>query len=924
MQSAEIRERFLIYFERGGLGSRAHRDPMKHQRMPSAPLVLPDDPTLLFTNAGMAPFKKYFLGSATPPAPRLTSCQKCLRTSDIARVGSTPRHLTFFEMLGNFSFGDYFKEGAIELAWGLLTDRNEGFGLPPSRLWVTVFEQDPETADWWQKIAGIRPSRILLRGEDDNFWKMGDTGPCGPCTEILYDFRGPDLETPPNEDRDEAVEIWNLVLMQFNRKADGTLEPLPRQNVDTGAGLERLAWVLQNKPSVFETDLLYPLYRTFYEYLSDKMQEDIPDRQSRITRRARISADHLRAASFAIASNWDSDLLESFFRDPDLAYKALAFGIRPGNTGRNYVVRQLVRRGMLALTTPDDPLVTSASQDSPAHRLASAFSIVKQIFAATYSEILVEFAKPEEGPSRESSARERPSCHIGDLIEEEASAFSSVIAVVLRRFHHIVAQLPNRIFPGTIAFELHDTYGFPVELTRELSEEYGLTLDEVGFRQEMERQRARARAARAKDTSGWSETGEPTPAEFVGYELLTATAQITYLRWRDAEVQIALDRTPFYAEAGGQVGDAGLICLAEGNTDVVVRVEDTIREIGTVLHIGKVLTSTPDIAKALPVGAVVVAEVDSERRLAIRRAHTATHLLHRALRNLFGETATQAGSLVAPDFLRFDFHYGGPLTNEHLESLERQITLWILEDHPVRAYYRSFQDAMAEGVTALFGEKYGETVRVLEVVGVSKELCGGTHLDRTLQVGPFKVTSEESIGAGIRRIQAVTGFKALDWIQFASRSLTHIARDLNTSKEDLINRWERLKEELKYAQKDADRWRARYLATLVQTWSSSPDRVVTDLLEEIPAQNLSEAASAFVRKNPTRAIAVGSAVAGRAVLVLSYGERFEAPIPADSLIKQSASLIGGGGGGRARFAQAGGTNPSALMDALHLIKSALS
>jgi alanyl-tRNA synthetase len=922
LESSEIRERFLLYFERGGLGPRARREPFKHQRHPSAPLVLSDDPSLLFTNAGMAPFKKYFLGASAPPFPRLTSCQKCLRTSDIERVGSTPRHLTFFEMLGNFSFGDYFKEGAIDLAWGLLTDPTEGYGLLPARLWVTVFRDDEETARLWEKVAGIPSSRIILRGEDDNFWRMGDTGPCGPCTEILYDFRGSDLADPPDEDRNEAVEIWNLVLMQFNRQPDGSLERLPRQNVDTGAGLERLAWVLQGKPSVFDTDLLYPVYRPFYEYLARKPASAAAADDAILVRRARIAADHLRAASFALAANWDTPLLETFFRDPDLASRALTSGIRPGNTGRNYVVRQLIRRAMLSLTVPEDAKRASTGGSLPPARLAAAFPVLKRSFGSTYSEILVEFA----GAAREEPASRAPVCNVGDIIAEEASAFAEVIAVVLRRVQQIAVGISDRVFPGRVAFELHDTHGFPIELTRELAAEYGLAVDEPAFRREMEAQRERARAARARESGGWSELGEPAAPVFTGYDVLSDSARITFLRWKNGEVQIGLDRTPFYAEAGGQIGDSGFIRLSDGIAEVVVRVDDTRREISAVLHIGNIVSpagaiSAPDL---LPVGARVVAEVDAYRRAAIRRAHTATHLLHRALRDVLGEGATQAGSLVAPDYLRFDFHSAEALSEDGLEDLERRITRWVLEDHSVRSYHRSFKDAMAEGVTALFGEKYGDTVRIVEIVGVSKELCGGTHLEHTLEVGAFKVTGEESIGAGIRRVEAVTGHKALDWMQATDRSLSRIARDLNTGADRLLARWERWKEELGEAQKEADRWRSRYLALLIHEWSASPGPVVTAVLEGVPAQSLTEAAGAFARKHPDRAIALGSSVSDRAFVVLVYGDRFEAPKSADILVKEVAPVIGGGGGGRTRFAQAGGTNTSAVSDALSRIRAALS
>jgi alanyl-tRNA synthetase len=885
--------------------------------MPSAPLVLPDDPSLLFTNAGMAPFKKYFLGAAAPPFPRLTSCQKCLRTSDIEKVGATPRHLTFFEMLGNFSFGDYFKEGAIELAWSLLTDRTEGYGIDPSRLWVTVFQEDEETAALWEKLARISPSRILLRGEEDNFWKMGETGPCGPCTEILYDFRGGGLEEPPDENKNEALEIWNLVLMQFNRKADGSLERLPRQNVDTGAGLERLAWVLQGKSSVFETDLLYPIYQYYYDLFKEHQGERGPADET-LVRRARIAADHIRAASFALGVNWEYEgRLEEYLRDPNAANWVRArMIVKPGNTGRDYVLRVLIRRGVAAG-------IASGVRHSFFY---GGFSRVKPIFGKIYPETTVFYETGGAVGSGLDTSTETLKGDIGRIIRQEEENFLTRCIVGQQRFEAMLKEIAGEnVFPGEKAFELHDTYGFPIELTRELAAERGLSVDMEGFQREMEGQRERARSARARETGGWMEAGEPSPSDFTGYEVLRDSGRITYLRWKNGEIQVALDRTPFYAEAGGQIGDSGVLRIVRGQDEVVVRVEDTRREVGTVLHRGRIVT-LEDRAKVSPeelVGAEVVAEVDADRRAAIRRSHTATHLLHRALRDLFGEGATQAGSLVAPDYLRFDFHHSGGLSPEDIEAVENRIARWILEDRPVRSYFRSFKEAMAEGVTALFGEKYGETVRVVEIAGVSKELCGGTHLEHTLQVGAFKITGEESIGAGVRRIEAVTGLKALEWMQSAARALGKLALDLNVGIDQIASRWERFKEELSSIQKEAERWKSRYLGALVNDWGASSERVITAILEGIPAQSLSEAASAFVKKHPDRAVAVGSVVADRVSIVLSYGDRFEAPKPADALIKEVAPLIGGGGGGRPRFAQAGGSNPAALPAALSAIKSAL-
>ncbi len=870
MDEKEISERFLSFFEKRG-----------HKRIESAPLVLTDDPTLLFTNAGMAPFKSAFLGITAPPALRATSCQRCLRTSDIEKVGTTPRHLTFFEMLGNFSFGDYFKEKAIDFAWQLLTDKTEGFGIDGNRLWFSIFHEDEEAGRLWEKIAGVKSYRILPRGEEDNFWRMGETGPCGPCSEILFDLRGVGLDAKPDEDKNEALEIWNLVFMQFNRKADGTLEYLPKQNVDTGAGLERLAVAL-NAPkefnpagyhittipfeiSLFSTGILKDIYENFRQ---------IGVEQVGLSRNLAIASDHSRAAIYAISD-----------------------GVVPSNQGRGYVVRLLIRKALVYLYRS---AIASASWACGDREFVPN---IEPFFLSALNIIA-------EKDRRVGKMRER----ISQVLLREARGFLQTLSRGLGEMNRRLSPLYGDTLPGKIAFELHDTYGFPIELTRELARERGLMVDEQGFREQMKLQKERARKARKQTEEGWTEKGAPVESSFEGYHTLSCPTEIRFLRRRNDEVQIGLVQTPFYAEAGGQIGDAGWL-RANG---LRIRIHDTQYSFGTILHIGEVEQGEPEV------GMEVIAEVDGERRSAIRRAHTATHLLHAGLRQIFGPACSQAGSLVAPDYLRFDYYWSRSPNPKELQELEARIHKWILMERPVRWQYLPYAEAIARGAIALFGEKYGETVRMVEIEGISQELCGGTHLDNTLQVGLMKILSDEGIGAGIRRISAITGWETLRWAQKANQVLIALSSDFSAPLEQVLDRYQQWKKEKEIQGKREQRWKSRYIQMLIEKWMNQGEPVLSGILEDMESRELAEFCGAIVKKVPQKAAVFARRDSKQVHLVLAIGKEYPEDKDAVKILSHVAFLIGGRAGGKPNFAQAGGNQPQNLEKALEKIRQLLT
>ncbi|MBC7261109.1 MAG: alanine--tRNA ligase, partial [Chloroflexi bacterium] len=746
--SAEIRRTFLSYFQERG-----------HTIVPSSSLIPANDPTLLFTNAGMVQFKDIFLGVEKRSYTRATTAQKCMRVSgkhnDLENVGPSPRHHTFFEMLGNFSFGDYFKREAIAYAWEFLT---EVLGLDKDRLYPTIYVEDDEAFALWQEVAGVPASRITRMGKKDNFWAMGDTGPNGPCSEIVYD-RGPEHCTCGRSDCNLTIEcerwweLWNLVFMQYETTADGTTRPLPKPSIDTGMGMERITAVMQGANSNYETDLFWPIIQRTQELLghSDARREE------QIVS-YRVIADHARAIAFLIAD-----------------------GVLPGNEGRNYVLRLILRRAarhgkLLGFTRPF---------------IAEVLKVVIDLMGEHYSELL--------------QRRD----FILEAATQEEERFLQTLDVGMNLLDQIIAGLKKSnqtVIPGDKAFRLYDTYGFPLDLTRDVAKEHSLTVDEAGFRAALEAQRERARAAQHFEMGQEEELYRNmglSATQFVGYEMTRCQAQVLALV-RDGQVQeevgpgqkvqVVLDRTPFYGESGGQVGDTGVIIGPRGR----IQVQDTRHPLPELtVHYGQVVEGV------IAVGEQVEAQVDEERRLDIARNHTATHLLHRALQKVLGAHALQAGSLVAPDRLRFDFTHLQPVSDEELRKIEQEVNTAIRADMPVVGCVTAFEQARASGAMALFGEKYGDTVRMISVGdGYSRELCGGTHLQRTGQIGFFHILSESSVGAGLRRIEAVTGRAAEAWVNQQLDILAEAATTLQCRPAELVQKARELMEQLREQQRE--------------------------------------------------------------------------------------------------------------------------
>jgi alanyl-tRNA synthetase len=867
LQSSEIRESFLKFFEKKA-----------HKRLPSSSLI-PDDPTLLLTAAGMVQFKPYFLGKAKPPYTRITTCQKCVRTSDIEMVGKTARHLTFFEMLGNFSFGDYYKKEAINWAWEFVT---EYLKIDPKRLWVTIYYKDEEASDIWQKEVGVPSSRIVGLGEDDNFWAAGPTGPCGPCSEIIFD-RGekygcgkPDCKV--GCDCDRYLELWNLVFMELERDEKGNLKPLPRKNIDTGMGLERAALVKQEAESVFQTDLFSPLSQRLNEFLGSESDE--------VSRR--IILDHSRAAAFLISD-----------------------GVIPSNEGRGYVLRRIIRRAVMH-----------------ARKMG-----VEESFLGPLAEVLVK-----EMGSIYPELKENQK-FILNLVQAEEERFSRTLEQGLRILEEKLSTLSQgEKVPGKTIFELYDTYGFPFELTKEIAGEKGFLLDEKDFQRLLEEQKERSRREWMERERGESDFApflkEYPETEFLGYSELEVEGKVLALIKGEGLVEelkegeeggVLLDRTPFYAEMGGQVGDKGKL----SSEKLLFEVVDTQAPLPNLhLHLGKVKKGT------IRVGEAVKAQVDVRRRKRIARNHTATHLLHWALRLVLGEHVRQAGSLVSADGFRFDYsHFKAP-TEEELEKIEVLVNQKVIEDHPVKAYVTSLEHAKEIGAIALFGEKYGEFVRVLEVGNFSRELCGGTHIHSTGEIGLFKIVSEESIGANLRRIEAKTGDVAFDWVRSREKILKEISKILKSKLEDipkkvksLIKETHELKSKLKKLKEDLLKSLAEEALFEVETVDSisvlakrfqidEPDdlRILADYLREGKREG---------------AYLLGGACGGRAyLLMVATSEAIKKGINAKEVIGEVAKIIKGGGGGRENFAQAGGKEvnslPEALEKGLRLIKDKLA
>ncbi len=871
MTSREIRSAFLAYFAERG-----------HRVVPSSPLLLPKDPTLLFANAGMNQFKDVFTGRAERDFSRAVSSQKCLRVSgkhnDLEMVGRTPRHHTFFEMLGNFSFGDYFKEQAITFAWQLLT---QDFGIPAERLWVTVFggtdslAADEEAAVLWRERVGVAAERILRLGEKDNFWRMGETGPCGPCSEIHYDFGAqlasvPASSSTPVTDERRFMEVWNLVFMQFEQRASGELVALPAPCVDTGMGLERISSVLQGKHSNFDTDLFAPILEAAAARAGLRYGAGEPTDFS-----LRVIADHARALCFLVAD-----------------------GVFPANDRRGYVLRRLLRRAIrhgrkLGIEGPFLHEVTPRVLES---------------LGEVYPELL--------------AAREAI-LEVGRLEEQR---FAETVAVGLARLEEIVSEFRGPagrrpVLPGKELFRLHDTFGFPLDLARDVAEERGIDLDEAGFEAEMERQRARARASwKGSKAETTGQGGTRIPTTFVGYEELDVSgARIGSLHEEGGNLILHLDKTPFYATAGGQVGDTGVIA----GRDFRARVVSTYKsESGSVCHEVQVEGG------ALEVGDEVRATVDASRRGAIRRNHTATHLLHAALREVLGTHVKQAGSLVAPDRLRFDFSHFSAVSDEALADVESLVHRRVLENIEVETREMDLQEALESGAMALFGEKYGAQVRVVRIGEFSVELCGGTHCRRSGEIGLVKLVQERGIASGTRRIEAVSGEGALLRFREDQAILRQIEERLTVPREKLLCEIDRRREQAKAAEKQLEGSRTQ--AVRERLWQKAQDpqviagiRVVVERVDGLGPAELRELADGLRQKLRSGVVVLGRAFDGKASLLVSVTDDLTERLSAGELVRQLAGIIGGGGGGRRDLAEAGGKDGSRLDEALLMVPKAV-
>ncbi len=870
MKAQEIRDTYLSFFEERG-----------HKIVPSASLVpSAHDPSVLLTTAGMQPFKPYFLGRETPPAPRLADVQKCFRTTDITEVGDTARHLTFFEMLGNWSFGDYFKAESIAWGWELST---EGFGMDPERIWVTVFGgdeelglgPDEEAIEIW-RATGVPDERIVRLGREDNFWQAGPTGPCGPCSELYLDRGangvGADGERP-GDDTDRFLEFWNHVFMSYDLAEDGSLTELPMRNIDTGMGLDRMAAILQDVPSVFETDHVRPLID-----LAEELSGRRYDEGGAVTRAMRIVADHSRGAAFLIAD-----------------------GVVPSNEDRGYILRRIMRRAIQQGRT--------LGLESP--WLGRFAERTIELMGETYPELAAE---------RETIVR-----WVGD--EEES--FGRTLERGTELLERLVAEAKESEtswIDAAAAFKLHDTYGFPYDLTKELLAERGLSVDDSGFEELMEEQRQRARVGAA--TAHGSEdrhqkviafAAAAAPTRFVGYETLRATTGLAAVQADDGRALVKLEESPFYAEGGGQVADSGVLRWAGEEARVV-----------DVYRVGEdqALEVEPS-GGAIESGVAVEAVVDRETRHATMRNHTATHLLHAALRERLGTHVRQAGSAVRPDKLRFDFTHGQALSPAELRDVEDRVNEWVKASRPVRWLNMERPEAEKLGAMALFGEKYGDWVRVVEVDGVSRELCGGTHVANTAEVGIFKIAAEGSSAANVRRIEALSGPAAIDWFRQREEQLRE-AGELLGNPQDPLGGARRAAERLREAGAGAEQAQKQLLGEeakrLVDTAAEVEGVKVVVSALDLPGQRelLDVANRVQSMLGGATAVVLGGGEGGKVALVsLISTDAFQRGLSAVKLIREAAAVVGGGGGGRDYMAQAGGRDPEKLDEALATARAAI-
>lgn len=872
MKVTQIRQNFLKFFESKG-----------HQVVSSSPVVPGDDPTLLFTNAGMNQFKDVFLGFDKRPYNRATTAQKCIRAggkhNDLDNVGYTARHHTFFEMLGNFSFGDYFKKDAISYAWELLTTV---YNLPAEKLWVTVYAEDDEAYDIWQKEIGVPAERIIRIGDNkggryasDNFWMMGDTGPCGPCTEIFYDHGDHIAGGPPgspDEDGDRYIEIWNNVFMQFNRDEDGVMHPLPKPSVDTGMGLERIAAVLQHVHSNYEIDLFVNLLNAAKAAVDGAGAGNCDANSPSL----KVIADHIRACSFTVAD-----------------------GVIPGNAGRGYVLRRITRRAIrhgykLGARAPFF------------HKLVSA--LVKEMGDA-YPELKANEAR------------------VTEVLKQEEERFFQTISNGMEILETALANT-SKVIDGETAFKLHDTFGFPLDLTADVCRERGVTVDEAGFEVAMNRQRDQARAAgKFKMAQGLEYSGAPTV--FHGYDTLNKDSakvlalyvdgtQVNSIKAGDSAV-LVLDNTPFYAESGGQVGDAGEL----RNQSSLFEVEDTLKIQADVFgHHGQVLEGE------IKVGDQLNAKVNAERRARTIRHHSATHLMHKALREVLGAHVQQKGSLVDADKTRFDFTHTAPMTSEQIAQVEQLVNAEILANAATSAKVMSLDDAQKTGAMMLFGEKYGESVRVLEI-GSSKELCGGTHVQRTGDIGIFKILSESGVAAGIRRVEAITGDRALTYLQKLDTQINQLAASLKATPSDLAQRIAQLQDHARSLEKELERLGSKLAASqgdelMSQAVEVNGVKILAALLEGADAKVLRETLDQLKNKLKSAAIVLASVQDGKVQLAAGVTADTIAKVKAGDLVNHVAQQVGGKGGGKPDMAMAGGTDPKGLTVALKSVQAWVS
>ena len=889
MESAEIRSRWLRFFESD------NREGLNHTVVPSASLIA-DDPNLLLVNAGMVPFKPYFLGEITPPYKRATSVQKCVRTLDIDEVGKTTRHASFFQMCGNFSFGDYFKEGAIALAWDLLTRpiAEGGYGFPEDKLWVTVFLTDDEAADIWHKKIGIPKERIQRRDMADNFWSMGVPGPCGPCSEIYYD-RGPayGVDGGPIADENRYLEIWNLVFMQNERGAGGgkdsypILGELPAKSIDTGLGLERTAALLQGVENIYEIDTTMQILTRAMDLTGVKYGKN---EKSDIS--LRVIADHARTSAMLIGD-----------------------GVTPGNEGRGYVLRRMMRRTIrnMRLLGTNDPIMselTLAAIGAMGPQYPELVSDQKRILAVSVS-------------------------------EEES--FLQTLKSGTQIFDVASTQLKKEkksILPGEEVFKLHDTYGFPFDLTLEMAREEGLEVDEAGFTKLMNEQRDRAKADAKAKKSGHTDLSEYKKiadakgiGEFIGYTNIRSEAKLNGILVNGLsvpaahagdDVEIVLDRTPFYAEGGGQLADGGTITLSNG---AVIEIDDVQMPVkGLSVHRGRVLTGE------IALGDGALAEIDNERRSAISRSHTATHMVHKAFREFLGETATQAGSENSPGRFRFDFPATGAVPDSVLNDVESRVNTLLLEDLEVSVEVMSQDAAKKIGAMALFGEKYGDRVRVVSVGDWARELCGGTHVNRSGQLGVVKLLSESSIGAGVRRVEALVGIDAYKFLareHVLLNSLTELIKgsrpeELPERISDLLAKMKEIEKELAAVRSAAAMSDLSSLAAKAKVVNGT-SLIALKIADGVVVDDLRKIALDLRNRSADSVVVLISVADGKPALVCAVSDAArDKGIKAGALVKIGSTILGGGGGGKDDFAQGGGTSASEVTNALTAIEKALS